>query len=42
MLRKMLAAGSVDGCTKKSEETVDNLTMDVHLGVLANVRSALN
>ena len=41
MLRKMLEAGSVDGCTKKSEETVDNLSMDVHLGVLAEVRQAL-
>lgn len=41
MLRKMLAAGSVDGCTKQSVETVDSLTMDVHLGVLDNVRSAL-
>lgn len=41
MLRAMLAAGSVDGCTKKPEETVDNLTMDVHLGVLSNVRAAL-
>ncbi|MDD3115444.1 MAG: DUF4392 domain-containing protein [Anaerovibrio sp.] len=42
MLQKMLQAGSVDGCTKKSEETVDNLTMDVHLGVLAKVRAALD
>ena len=41
MLHEMVLAGSVDGCTKKPEETVDNLPMEVHLGVLSNVRSAL-
>lgn len=41
MLRKMLEAGSVDGCTKQSEETVDNLPMNVHLDVLAKVRKLL-
>lgn len=41
MLHDMVVAGSVDGCTKKPEETVDNLSMDVHLGVLANVRKAM-
>lgn len=41
MLQKMLAAGSVDGCTKHSEETVDNLPMEVHFGILAKVRAAL-
>lgn len=41
MLHEMVLAGSVDGCTKKPEETVDNLTMEVHLGVLSNVRSAM-
>lgn len=41
MLHEMVMAGSVDGCTKKPEETVDNLTMEVHLGVLSNVRSAM-
>lgn len=41
MLHEMVLAGSVDGCTKKPEETVDNLSMGVHLGVLENVRSAM-
>ena len=41
MLHDMVLAGSVDGCTKKPEETVDNLSMDVHLGVLDNVRAAM-
>lgn len=41
MLHEMVMAGSVDGCTKKPEETVDNLPMEVHLGVLSNVRSAM-
>lgn len=41
MLHEMVLAGSVDGCTKKPEETVDNLSMDVHLGVLDNVRAAM-
>ena len=40
-LHEMVLAGSVDGCTKKPEETVDNLPMEVHLGVLSNVRSAM-
>ncbi|MBQ5650688.1 MAG: DUF4392 domain-containing protein, partial [Selenomonadaceae bacterium] len=30
MLHEMVLAGSVDGCTKKPEETVDNLPMEVH------------
>ena len=41
MLHEMVLAGSVDGCTKKPEETVDKLPMEVHLGVLSNVRSAM-
>ncbi len=41
MLHEMVLAGSVDGCTKNPEETVDNLPMEVHLGVLSNVRSAM-
>ena len=41
MLHEMVLAGSVDGCTKKPEETVDNLPMEVHLGVLSNVRSVM-
>lgn len=41
MLHEMVLAGSVDGCTKKPEETVDNLPMEVYLGVLSNVRSAM-
>lgn len=41
MLHEMVLAGSVDGCTRKPEETVDNLSMDVHLGVLDDVRSAM-
>lgn len=41
MLHEMVLAGSVDGCTKKPEETVDNLPMEVHLWVLSNVRSAM-
>ncbi|MGM9539565.1 DUF4392 domain-containing protein [Anaerovibrio sp.] len=41
MLHDMVLAGSVDGCTKRPEETVDNLSMEVHLGVLNNVRAAM-
>ena len=41
MLHEMVLAGSVDGCTKKPEETVDNLPMEVHLGVLSHVRSSM-
>lgn len=41
MLREMIRAGSVDGCTKKPEETVDSLGMEVHLGVLERVRKAM-
>ena len=41
MLHEMVLAGSVGGCTKKPEETVDNLPMEVHLEVLSNVRSAM-
>lgn len=41
MLKEMVHVGSVDGCTRRPEETVDNLSMDVHLGVLENVRKAL-
>lgn len=41
MLHEMVLAGSVDGCTKRPEETVDNLSMEVHLGVLNNVRAAM-
>lgn len=41
MLREMILAGSVDGCTKRPEETVDGFGMEVHLGILAKVRNAM-
>lgn len=37
-LRRIVAAGSVDGCTKRREMTVDNLPLSVHLEILRQVR----
>lgn len=34
LLLRVVSAGGVDGCTKKRELTVDNLSLDLHLEVL--------
>ena len=34
-------AGSVDGCTKKNEMTVDRLDLETHLGILDSVNDIL-
>jgi hypothetical protein len=39
MLRRVVAAGGVDGCTKKPEATVDALPLSLHLSLLRTVRS---
>ncbi len=41
MIKAVVAAGSVDGCTKENVITVDNLSMEVHLDILNKVRAAL-
>lgn len=41
VLKAVVAAGSVDGCTKENVETVDRLSMDVHLDILGKVRKAV-
>ncbi len=41
MINEVVAAGSVDGCTKENVTTVDNLAMEVHLDILNKVRAAL-
>ena len=38
LLRRVVAAGGVDGCTKKSELTVDALPLETHLRILQSVR----
>ena len=38
LLRRVVAAGGVDGCTKKAELTVDALPLETHLGILQSVR----
>ena len=40
-LRLAVAAGSVDGCTKKNEMTVDRLDLETHLGILDAVNDIL-
>ena len=40
-LRLAVAAGSVDGCTKKNEMTVDRLDLETHLGILDSVNDIL-
>ena len=37
----MVEAGGVDGCTKEHTETVDHLSLAVHLSVLRSVSQAL-
>lgn len=41
IINAVVAAGGVDGCTKENAATVDNLSMDVHLGILNKVQKAL-
>ena len=38
LLRRVVAAGGVDGCTKKAELTVDALPLETHLRILQSVR----
>lgn len=40
-LRLAVAAGSVDGCTRKNEVTVDRLDLETHLGILDAVNDIL-
>lgn len=37
LLRRVVAAGGVDGCTKRRELTVDNLSLSVNLSILKTV-----
>lgn len=37
MLEYVVSAGGVDGCTKKQELTVDNLSLETHLSILGEV-----
>lgn len=37
LLRRVVCAGGVDGCTKENTLTVDNLSLDIHLSVLESV-----
>lgn len=41
LLHRVVMAGGVDGCTKEHTETVDHLSLSVHLGVLEAVSQAL-
>lgn len=41
LLHRVVAAGGVDGCTKEHTETVDNLSLETHLGVLHAVTEIL-
>ena len=41
LIKSIVAAGSVDGCTRKNAPTIDRLPMDVHLDILKKVRTAL-
>ena len=38
MLRAILDAGAVDGITKRSEESIDNIDIDKHIALLNEVR----
>lgn len=39
LLKRVVDTGGVDGCTKKQAMTVDNISLETHLGILAEVRS---
>ena len=39
MLRAILDAGAVDGITKRSEESIDNIDIDKHIALLNEVHS---
>ncbi|ORU00623.1 hypothetical protein D081_0605 [Anaerovibrio sp. JC8] len=41
LIKAIVAAGSVDGCTRKNEPTIDRLPMSVHLDILKKVQTAL-
>ena len=41
LLHRVVEAGGVDGCTKEHTETVDHLSLAVHLSVLRSVSRAL-
>ena len=41
LLHRVVEAGGVDGCTKEHTETVDHLSLAVHLSVLRSVSQAL-
>ena len=41
LLHRVVEAGGVDGCTKEHTETVDHLSLAVHLSVLRSVSNAL-
>jgi len=42
MLKAMVEAGAVDGCSKKSECTVDGLSLEINLGVLQRLRHMIS
>lgn len=42
LIKAIVAAGSVDGCTRKNEPTVDRLPMSVHLDILKKVQTIFN
>lgn len=42
LLRLVVLAGGVDGCTKKQTETVDALSLETHLSVLRSVAELLS
>lgn len=39
VLKAILEAGAVDGITKRSEESIDNIAIDEHICLLSKVRS---
>lgn len=39
VLKAILDAGAVDGITKRSEESIDNIAIDEHISLLSKVRS---
>ena len=41
LLRRVVLAGGVDGCTKNHDQTVDRLPLNVHLSVLRSVSDLL-
>lgn len=41
-LHRVVMAGGVDGCTKEHTETVDHLSMDVHLSILHEVADLIS